>query len=138
MDSIIAMSMPFVIHLHRRDDDEHYDLMLAPPSAGADDANAPLATWRLPDDPAGLAEDASMPAARIQDHGRHFLTYEGPLRQDRGEVRIVHRGRYEAEQAGHEQWVFSMRGSRLRGRFQLRHAGGDAWRLTRLRRAAPA
>jgi hypothetical protein len=58
-----------------------------------------------------------------------YLTYEGPVSNDRGEVRIVDCGTYECvARSGSTMWLI-LRGRHLRGRYLLRRSGahGPNW-----------
>ncbi|MFW6133541.1 MAG: DNA polymerase ligase N-terminal domain-containing protein [Planctomycetota bacterium] len=127
------MPQAFVIHEHHRGRSVHYDLMLGPP---ARDAEAPLATWRLEQDPADQPPGLSQPARRIADHGRHFLSYEGPLRAGRGEVRMHDSGTCTTRSSTAGLWLIDLHGRRIEGAFELRRVADDRWRLTRLHPAA--
>jgi hypothetical protein len=78
--------MPRYVVLHHTGYDlPHYDLMLA-----MDDVS-PLLTWRLYNWPPKFAD---MPT-QIGDHRREYLTYEGPVSNNRGDVRRVAEGDFE-------------------------------------------
>ena len=77
-----------------------------------------LLTWQLlrdPTDPAGYP----IPARRIGDHRKAYLTYEGPLTGDRGTVRRVEAGTVTFLQVGSDRWEFMLHGRLLSGSFQL-------------------
>lgn len=86
-----------------------------------------LLTWQLLREP---VDESSLPipARRIQDHHKAFLTYEGPLRRVRGQVRRIEQGTVEFEKITDTELVLDLRGSRLTGRFRL-HGTGDDWIL---------
>ncbi|HUW81307.1 MAG TPA: DNA polymerase ligase N-terminal domain-containing protein [Phycisphaerae bacterium] len=111
----------FVLHRHDHPEGEHWDLMIEQADG--------LATWRieaLPEtDAAGIA------AVRIFDHPRRFLSYEGPLREGLGEVRLCDQGECELVEAGPTRWVFRLAGKCLRGWFTLECQGGQTWILHR-------
>lgn len=76
-----------VLLLHTLPDrSSHFDLMLAPDSA------APLLTFRLDADPF-LSLPSSAHADRLPEHRRAYLSYEGPLTDNRGSVARVRSGR---------------------------------------------
>ena len=119
------MAKAFVIHLHTGHGPRHYDLML--------ERGDGLATWQLGGDPAALAAGESMPAARLPDHRRAYLTYEGPVSRGRGQVERIDRGTCELIRADEAHWDIRLEGQRCRGRFEL-VAGDDPsepWTLTR-------
>ena len=117
---------PFVIQQHStRKGGVHYDLMLDLGDGGR------LATWRLPQLPAG--EGTDMAAHKLADHRRAYLTYEGPVSGDRGEVQIVAAGMYETECREGDRWILRLVGEVVSGRIELRRdpaGGADAWRVT--------
>jgi hypothetical protein len=75
----------FVIQQHTTPDGVHWDLMLK-----KDDC---LWTWRL-NVPPNQIKDQSITAERIADHPLQFLTYEGPVQNGTGNVKIADKGTY--------------------------------------------
>jgi hypothetical protein len=65
----------------------HFDLLLEPPPPREDQ---PLLTWRLEVSPASWTADTV--ALRQADHRPTYMTYEGEISNDRGEVRRVASG----------------------------------------------
>ena len=114
------MPMRFVILHHQANGGEHWDLML--------EHGEVLLTWQLLREPVD-ASSLPIPARRIQDHRKAFLTYEGPLRQDCGQVRRTDRGTVGFVQITETELVFDLHGGRLAGRFRLYRANDD-WILT--------
>ena len=115
------MPTRFVILHHRTDRGEHWDLML--------ERGDVLLTWQLlrePRSPASLP----IPARRIGDHRKAYLTYEGPLSRNRGDVRRVDAGSMELEEITADRYMLVLEGDRLSGRFAL-VATGDEWVLIR-------
>ncbi len=119
------MAGRFVILLHVGHGEDHYDLMLA--RGGA------LATWRLSSDPADIATGQSVPARRLADHRRAYLTYEGPVSGGRGRVGRREEGSYHIITRREGCWVFRLEGERLKGTFELRRSEqtGHRWDLIR-------
>ena len=114
------MPTRFVILHHQTDRGEHWDLML--------ERGDLLLTWQLlgePESPASLP----IPARRIGDHRKAYLTYEGPLSRNRGSVRRVDAGSVEFEEFTADRYVLVLEGERLSGRFAL-VARGDDWVFT--------
>ncbi|HLL88953.1 MAG TPA: hypothetical protein VK324_06595 [Tepidisphaeraceae bacterium] len=72
----------YVILHHTGVDDPHFDVMIESAPDG------PLMTWRSGRWPI----DAPTPLTRLPDHRRDYLTYEGPLSNDRGRVARVAAG----------------------------------------------
>ena len=119
----------FALLLHILSDNRHWDLML--------ENGDGLATWRLPLDPFALATAATtdnVPAERIADHRLAYLTYEGPVSGERGEVRREDEGDYELLRSLPDVWLVRLAGRRLNGDFELplQSSGG------RFRRVGPA
>jgi hypothetical protein len=84
-----------------------------------------LLTWQLlrePKSPASLP----IPVRRIGDHRKAYLTYEGPLSGNRGNVRRVDAGSVELEEITEDSYVLVLDGDRLSGRFAL-VATGNEW-----------
>ena len=78
----------------------HIDWMLA------SDDHADLITVRLPDRLERLEIGSEMAGTWLGRHRRRYLTYEGPLSQDRGRVQRVAEGRVlNWESAGDEWWI---------------------------------
>ena len=75
----------FVISEHTTPDSVHWDLMLE-----MDDC---LWTWRLHVPPDEI-KNQSIGAERIHDHPLRFLTYEGPVQNNTGRVKIFDKGMY--------------------------------------------
>jgi len=100
----------FVILHHRQDPGEHWDLML--------EKGEVLWTWRLARDPLDL-QNYPIPAERIDDHRKAYLTYEGPISGGRGMVRRVEEGTYSCEAEGVDDLSFRLTGPSLNGRFQI-------------------
>lgn len=117
----------FVILHHRERSGEHWDLLI-------EEAEA-LASWRLTRLPSPV-DRAAIPAQRLADHRKLYLTYEGPIAQDRGEVTRVDAGACDILQRGEAEWVVRFAGARLAGPHRLTRiesAGGAslsaAWLL---------
>lgn len=88
----------------------HWDLLLEVPGQER------LATWRLTADP---CQGMPVPAERIGDHRRHYLTYEGPLSDDRGVVRRIDAGSAQIVREGLERLVLRLDGRHLAGLFEI-------------------
>ncbi len=108
--------------LHREREGSHFDLMIE---------NGPtLATWKM-DTPPEDAQAEGIPCARIAEHRRRYLEYEGPISGDRGLVARHDVSTCRALQRSDATWRLAFNGSRLGGIFLLERAGdqGAAWRL---------
>lgn len=66
----------------------HWDYLI-------EDGNS-LASWRLMERP---AQGVTTLATRLDNHRRHYLTYEGPVSGDRGTVRRLHTGELRLQSA---------------------------------------
>ncbi|MBN1347274.1 MAG: hypothetical protein JXQ73_31580 [Phycisphaerae bacterium] len=120
-----ARANRFVIHHHTGHGPDHWDLMLEHGHA--------LATWRLQRMPDSDDPDP-IPATHIFDHRKSFLTYEGPISQGRGQVRIVESGTFTTADRTEDAWSFVAQGRAVQGRFILERPTGrghapDQWQL---------
>lgn len=105
----------FVVLHHVTRDGEHWDLML--------EAQGTLATWQLADPPERVASrPEGTPARRIADHRTAYLTYEGPISNDRGSVRRVEAGTYRVLEAGVDRRIVALAGAVLTGSFLIDEA----------------
>ena len=122
---MIRMSNGFVIQIHTGFGPVHYDLML--------DRGESLATWQLSASPVDLAAGGQLPARRLADHRRAYLTYEGPLSGGRGQVAIVDRGTYEPRSIRKDRWRVQLTGSQIAGQFELVRGDKDedVWAFVR-------
>jgi hypothetical protein len=102
----------------------HWDLML--------EADGKLRTWTLFRLPAAwrsaqeqtalthptcpsLAEGNSIAAERLPDHRIDYLKIEGPIGENRGEVRRIDEGTYESSRQSAEQWEIELSGRLIDG-----------------------
>ncbi len=89
----------------------HWDFLVEVPG------HERLATWRLTRNP---ATDASpIPAARLADHRRIYLEYEGTLSDNRGAVRQVDRGDAAIRAASGAEFTIELHGRMLDGLFEI-------------------
>jgi len=114
------MPKRFVILHHRLDQGEHWDLML--------ERGEVLWTWQLLLEPVNAAS-LPIPARRIADHRKDYLTYEGPVSGDRGTVRRVDSGTYQIESLGPERIELTIGAGRLSGSLTLVRVAEDGWSL---------
>lgn len=112
----------FVIQHHQLPDGEHWDLMI--------EAGDVLWTWQLGSPPQALGRDP-VPALRIGDHRKAYLTYEGPISGDRGRVQIAERGTCRILEETETLFRLEVHGRNLAGRFELRRPDPeeDRWVL---------
>lgn len=87
-----------------------------------------LLTWQLPCRPDSL-DRLPMPARRIADHRKAYLTYEGPVSKNRGAVRRVDAGRLVIQELSDRICRFQVQGDRLFGGFVLEKTEGSDWTL---------
>jgi hypothetical protein len=81
-----------------------------------------LATWQLPCPPEQIQPGHPIMATRIADHRKAYLTYEGPISNDRGQVAIHSRGTYLADMRTPYQWRITLHSSRGELRLSLKCA----------------
>jgi hypothetical protein len=110
----------FVVQEHTTPEGVHWDLML--------EQGESLLTFRLPEPP---AQAASLPLAATKtfDHSLRFLTYEGPVQNNTGHVRIADRGTLQIQHRTDAQVAFTLQGQTLQGSFTLTHIDGAQWTL---------
>lgn len=101
----------FVVLCHEGYGATHYDVMLDMDGAG------PLATWRVLLEPASWGD--WVPAERLPDHRRVYLTYEGEISDNRGRVRRVDAGTFVVEQRDELAWQLRMKGRLIQGLFWM-------------------
>ncbi len=114
------MPKRFVIQEHRRDDDVHWDLMLE-----VDDL---LLTWRLNIPPAQITVHPAE-AVRISDHPLRFLTYQGPVRNGAGRVKIADSGTYRRSDETSDKIELYLAGRILSGPFVLERCDDAIWQF---------
>lgn len=84
--------MRYVILHHTGWIEDHFDLMLET------DDTSPLLTWRLDRWPGPTT------ITLLPPHRRAYLEYEGPVSNNRGEVRRVEAGSYATVQRSDSRW----------------------------------
>jgi DNA polymerase ligase (LigD)-like protein len=108
----------FVILRHEsRDRPVHWDFML--------EAVGGLRTWSLVEEPAA---ERAIEATELPLHRALYLDYEGPLSQDRGEVRRWDAGTYELATDAPREVVVRLAGERLQGVARLTTTADEAQR----------
>lgn len=119
-----AEPLAFVVQRHElADGSVHWDLMFQQPHAER------LATWQLPCPPERIPADGVI-ARKLADHRPLYLTYEGPVSNDRGQVAIHSRGTYTATQRRPDRWQVELHGPT--GGLRLFLSAGpapDQWRV---------
>jgi len=99
----------------------HWDFMLETPDA--------LRTWALAEKPAA---GATVAAEALDDHRKDYLTYEGPVAGDRGQVQRWDSGTYWIESVKKSRVVIILTGAKLRCRVTLEQQTRTSanWRVT--------
>lgn len=113
-------SSRFVIQEHSMAEGIHWDLML--------EQDEILTTFRLEEAPSEVLHHA-IPAVKIFDHPLRFLTYEGPVQQGTGHVRLTDSGTYRLTGRDDDTIGLEMEGSILTGRFTLTRDRDRHWRF---------
>ena len=120
---MISMNRRFVIQLHSTDEGSHYDFMV--------DIGQALATWRLDRLPLSLGPDDNLPAERLPDHRRDYLSYQGPIGGGRGTVRIIDAGRCRILVRSRDTWRIQLAGRQAQGVFTVRRLERGKWQFSR-------
>ena len=100
----------FVISEHTTPNGVHWDLML--------EMDNTLWTWRLNVPPAEIKNKPIL-AERIHNHPLRFLTYEGPVQNNTGQVTIAEKGTYQIIEQTENTLRLEMNGNILKGNFTL-------------------
>lgn len=116
-------NLRFVVQRHSSSGDVHWDFML--------EYGDNLQTYRLDIDPSLITAEP-VTAERILDHRLEYLTYEGPISDGRGTVRISDRGTFTISRQDQRRIELSLAGQVLNGEFLLEHASGKQWHLGRV------
>ena len=82
---VVGMPFGFVALHHTGIETEHWDLMIDVHGREG------LISWRIMSEPSGWQQEDVI-AERISAHRRAYLTYEGPVSGNRGEVKRVREG----------------------------------------------
>ena len=107
----------FVVLEHRWNG-VHWDFML--------EAGPRLRTWALAHFP---APEIDIAATSLPDHRAVYLDYEGPVSQNRGSVRRVDRGTFEAIRWDDDHVVVRVSGDQVIGEVELVRLGDRCWRF---------
>ncbi|MFA5864834.1 MAG: hypothetical protein WC975_09115 [Phycisphaerae bacterium] len=111
----------------------HWDLMLHRPGKIKKNENEKiLAVWKLSVCPVPEKLNHPLSITALPDHRKAYLTYEGPISQNRGWCKIFDRGDYELVESRPDFWRVRFAGKHLSGRFVLQKIDGpDTWTLTK-------
>jgi len=121
--AIKKIQKQFVISRHTTPDGVHWDLML--------DMDTVLWTWRLNSPPAEIKNEP-ITAKRIGDHSRRFLTYEGPVQNNTGQVKIADKGIYSLYEQVDNSLLIDVQGEILKGQFIFFETECTLWKVTAL------
>ena len=108
----------FVVLEHKTASEKHWDLML--------ESGQVLWTWRMTTHPAEI-KDSCIPAEHIFDHPLKFLTYEGPVQNETGNVKIVDKGSLKLISTGAKMLFFELEGNLLHGFYTLHQNSESLW-----------
>ena len=112
----------FVIQQHTTPTGVHWDFML--------EEEDRLLTWRINCPPEKIGRN-TIEAVKIFDHSLRFLTYEGPVRQETGQVQIAEAGTYKRLEWTDDSLLITLCGRILNGRFRLQKQN-EIWFLQQL------
>ena len=110
----------FVILEHICHDRSHWDLMLQSGSI--------LATWQVPLPPTNWP-DTDVICTLLPPHRPAYLDYQGPVSNDRGQVRRCAAGDYQLLNKQKKTWLVQLTGGTISGRLQLKQISHDQWKL---------
>ena len=114
------MSSQFVIQKHTKSGGRHWDLMVQ-------DGDL-LQTWRLDKSPKQILNTQAK-AEKIFDHPPKFLTYEGPVNNGKGSVKIADAGACKITARSDDKIEMELGGAILKGEFILTHITENRWRF---------
>ncbi len=120
----MATAQRFVIQEHTKPDDLHWDLML--------ECGDILQTYRLGNPPEEILISPAT-AEKISDHPITFLTYEGPVNDGKGNVKIADFGTYQETESTKSSIKLGLDGKILTGNFLLSHINKNLWQFEMLK-----
>src|SRR5262249_8145958 len=112
------MTVKRYVVLEHHWDGIHYDFML--------ESGDKLRTWKLAEP---LRDAQPQTAAASFEHRLEYLTYEGPISENRGRVVRWDAGTYQEEMVEPTLLRVQLQGNRLRGSVELRLLEGENWAL---------
>jgi hypothetical protein len=121
--SLKSSHRKFVVQEHTKSGQIHWDLML--------EKEDTLETWRL-SKASGLIKNEIVPATKIFDHDKKFLTYEGSVNNGLGNVRIIDSGNFEILEGSKDRIRIKFDGTFLSGEFLLETIAQDQWQFLRI------
>ncbi len=114
------MSSQFVIQKHTKPGGAHWDLMVQDRDL--------LQTWRLDKSPKQILNTQAK-AEKIFDHPPKFLTYEGPVNNGKGSVKIADAGACKITNQNAKIIEMELAGEILKGEFILTHITENRWQF---------
>ncbi|MBN2511898.1 MAG: hypothetical protein JXB18_03060 [Sedimentisphaerales bacterium] len=115
---MISPNNAFVIQQHTTPEGCHWDLMLQMGDV--------LWTWRMAVSPEQI-NTACLTIERIFDHPLRFLSYEGPVQNNTGTVKIADQGLFHLMSESTDQLCVDLQGSILQGKFTLTRQSANLW-----------
>jgi hypothetical protein len=91
------------------------------------ESNGVLRTWALASLPA--EDSAEIHGEQLADHRLDFLTLEGPLTGDRGNVRRVEEGTYAVLAESPDAWDVRLNGLQFAGRLSMSRENESRWHI---------
>lgn len=94
---------------------DHFDLML--------EDELQLLTWAMPELPNAVRQMVE----ELPPHRRDYLTYEGTVSNNRGEVARAAAGTFEWLKRAESEFIVSLESEQLSGRLHLQRKNGNCW-----------
>ncbi len=116
----------FVIQLHKADRaGEHFDLRL-------ENDNGTLSSWSIPKHHMPKNNEKLL-AIKTEDHPISYINFKGKIEKGygKGKVEIYDKGTYEEVKQTKSLFIFSLKGKKERGTFNLFKTKGDNWLITK-------
>jgi len=111
--------MNFSILFHKCDSN-HYDFMLEQDEA--------LATWQIKEEDLEKLKNGNIvKTTKIKNHEKKYLTYEGMISNNRGEVKLFDSGQYEINLWNENEIIFSLKGVKLSGEIFIKKITPDEY-----------
>ena len=124
----------FVVQEHIIDDQTHWDLMLR--------CGERLLTWKVDLHPSRWS-DTEIFCKKVFDHRLKYLTYEGPISDNRGFVRVAVRGQYFDPKGKlmsclpFDEVELVLKSETLHGEISLCCMDSDNWKLKYIKKDYP-
>jgi hypothetical protein len=110
----------FVIQQHSCEKNTHWDLML--------EKDGSLATWRVVCPP-GKWGGKKVQCCNLFNHQIRYLSYQGPLSDNRGQVLIAAAGTYQPQKISQKCWRVALKGDKINGLLELEQKHQDHWEM---------